>query len=56
MHFVYVFSKDDKERLLAAGFELIKADESNGMWAFRNQESIACFDDLRCVVSDVLTF
>lgn len=56
MHFVYVFSKDDKERLLARGFELIKADETNGMWAFKNQESIALFEDLKCVVSDVLTF
>lgn len=56
MHFVYVFSKDDRDRMQARGFTLVKGDELNGMWVFENQEGIALFEDLKCVVSDVLTF
>lgn len=55
--FLYVMDKESRDRLLALGFELLKANDKNTIWVFVNKSEQA-FDsvDVPCVVSDTLTF
>ena len=55
--FLYVFSTDDRDRLIAAGYALLKSDDKNGLYVFVNQTNMN-FDmlDMAFVRSDVLTF
>lgn len=55
--FLYVFSKDDRDLLIAAGYALLKSDDKNDLYVFVNQMNMN-FDllDMAFVRSDVLTF
>lgn len=55
--FLYVFSKDNKDLLIAAGYTLLKSDDKNDLYVFVNQANLA-FDlaDMYFVRSNVLTF
>lgn len=55
--FLYVFSKDDRDSLIVAGYSLLKSDDKNDLYVFVNQPTMN-FDllDMTFVRSDVLTF
>ena len=55
--FLYVFSKNDRDSLIAAGYTLLKSDDKNDLYVFVNQTNLA-FDlvDMYFVRSNVLTF
>lgn len=55
--FVYVFHKDDRDELLASGYELLKQDEERNIFIFANQE-IQKFGELKMpfVTTDIFTF
>lgn len=55
--FLYVFSKDDRDLLIAAGYTLLKSDDKNDLYVFVNQANLA-FDlaDMYFVRSNILTF
>lgn len=55
--FVYVMDIVHRDKLLQMGYQLVKADESNGVWCFENKQDTLMFElDFPCVVSDILTF
>lgn len=57
--FVYVFSVEDKEKLLNRGYTLLKDDSANNVYIFKSDESItfSALDGVEdYVTSDVLTF
>lgn len=63
MHFIYVMSKADKDKMLALGYSLVREDERNSMWVFQNKDTatFACEDEIssagvRFVLSNMLTF
>ena len=63
MCFVYVMSKEDKDKMLAMGYSLIKEDTRNGIWVFKNKDvtTFASEDEITSsgiafVLSDMLTF
>lgn len=55
--FLYVFSKDNRDLLIAAGYTFLKSDDKNDLYVFVNQANLA-FDlaDMYFVRSNVLTF
>lgn len=55
--FIYVFSKNDRDSLIAAGYALLKSDEKNDLYVFVNQANMT-FDlvDVSFVWTDILTF
>lgn len=55
--FLYVFSKDNRDLLIAAGYTLLKSDDKNDLYVFVNQANMT-FDivDMSFVRSDILTF
>ena len=57
--FIYVFSKQDKTRLLDAGYILMKSDEFGSVYIFLLEEK-ANIKELEALdmyfISDVLTF
>lgn len=60
-NFIYVYSLDAKQKLLAAGFKLIKEDIRNSLFVFdaRSQPQDALnFSrlDISYILSDTLTF
>lgn len=63
MHFVYVMSQEDKEKMLQMGFDLVKSDTNNNIWVFENSGAMT-FDvedkianaGVSFVLSDMLTF
>jgi len=58
--FIYVFSSDDRDKLLSYGFDLIKSDERQQVFIFANRSdfkfSIDIIANTTLVFSDVLTF
>lgn len=63
MHFIYVRSEQDKDKMLALGYTLIKEDKRNNMWIFQNKntELFACNAEMsaagiKFVLSNTLTF
>jgi len=58
MKFVYVFGNDDKEKLIAAGYQLLKADTQNDIYTFKADDKLnfALNDVVEFVESDKLTF
>ena len=55
--FLYVFSEDDRDGLLARGYTLLKSDEKNEVYVFANQTEMSfCIADISFVRSDTLTF
>lgn len=55
--FIYVFSKEDRDALLRAGFSQLKNDENNNLFVFANQTNMN-FDllDMEFVRSNTLSF
>lgn len=61
MHFLYVFTKADRDRLLKEGFKLLKSDKKSDVYIFENIDegkgnSKHVFDTMEHVLSDTLSF
>lgn len=63
MRFVYVMKKEDKDKMVAMGYSLIKEDKRNHIWVFENEDvaTFASEDEITnagvsFVLSDMLTF
>lgn len=63
MRFVYVMKKEDKDKMVAMGYSLIKEDKQNNLWVFENKDltTFASEDEITnagisFVLSDMLTF
>lgn len=56
--FIYVFSDDDKTKLLSLGYVLMKKDERQNVYVFENRPTDMNFSDngIKCVFSNMLTF
>lgn len=55
--FIYVFSKEARDRLLAAGFLLLKSDDRNETYIFENNTSLSfALDRVSTIKSNTLTF
>lgn len=55
--FIYVFTEDDKDKMLLAGFSLIRADSKNKMFVFENKNTMNfSLANIKYVLSDMLTF
>lgn len=55
--FIYVFSTQDRDKLLLKNYNLLKSDERNNIYVFENNNQLV-FDnaDMKFVFSDMLTF
>lgn len=63
MHFIYVMSVRDKDKMLSLGYSLVKEDKRNSIWVFQNKDTttFACEDEvssagIKFVLSNTLTF
>jgi len=63
MRFIYVMKEEDKDKLVAMGYSLIKEDVRNHMWVFENKDvaTFASEDEISnagisFILSDTLTF
>lgn len=57
MKFIYVFSKDDRDVLLKAGFTLLKEDTRNSIYVFGKSNSLTfALTEVSYIESDTLTF
>ena len=63
MRFVYVMKKEDKDKMVAMGYSLIKEDKRNHICVFENKDvtTFASEDEITnagvsFVLSDMLTF
>lgn len=56
--FIYVFSKDAKNELIAKGLTMMKSDETNERYIFAANSDKLFFADFKhnYAVSDILTF
>lgn len=55
--FIYVFSEDSKDKLVAEKYHLLKADEHRKIYVFENKESLVFSrSDFLYILSDTLTF
>ncbi len=57
--FIYVFSDENRDRLLACGCTLLKSDTKNQRYVFANDGSALMFDALTSmsyIKSDSITF
>lgn len=56
-HFLYVFSKDERDALLALNYLLIKSDEEKNTYVFENRDELYFdLDEIHTIASDTLTF
>ncbi len=55
--FIYVFSTEARDKMLAAGYKLLKSDERNETYIFENNPSLtfACLN-ISTIKSNTLTF
>lgn len=55
--FIYAFSESDRDVLLSQGCTLLKADNTQKIYVFKNKEEL-CFsmNDGTFALSDILTF
>ena len=55
--FIYVLSKEDRDKLLELGYTLFKSDEKNDVFVFINEERLAFQNtDVRYVLQDTIVF
>lgn len=56
-HFLYVFSQDERDALLALNYMLIKSDDEKNTYVFENRGELH-FDlnEIHAIPSDTLTF
>lgn len=56
-HFIYVFSKADRDELLVQGFDLLKSNDKSDIYIFKNNEKKTfAIESGRFLMSDTLTF
>lgn len=56
-NFIYVFRVEDRDKLLALGYRLLKSDDSQGMYIFENLGLVKfSINDMKFVLTDTLTF
>lgn len=55
--FIYAFSESDRDVLLSQGYTLLKTDNTQKIYVFKNKEEL-CFsmNDGTFALSDILTF
>lgn len=55
--FLYVFTPQDRDKLLLQNYVLLKSDEAKNVYVFENSEEL-CFncDEIDAVQTDILTF
>jgi len=59
MHFIYVMSEQDKDKMLALGYVMMKEDAKNRMWVFLNKDTKTFSGDkagIQFILSNTLTF
>lgn len=55
--FIYVFTKETSDALIAQGFNLVKSDEKNNVYVFENNPTLKfAFSKKDFVFSNTLTF
>lgn len=58
--FIYVFSLQDRDKLIKLGCKLIRSDESKNIYTFSNLnndgEMVFSANDIKYIMSDTLTF
>ncbi len=55
--FVYVFSKEARNKMIAAGYKLIKSDEKNKQYIFENNPVLTFSNlDISTIKSNMLSF
>lgn len=55
--FIYVFSTDARDKMLAAGYKLLKSDERNETYIFENNPSLTfAYLNISTIKSNTLTF
>lgn len=55
--FIYVYSADAKDKLLAANYKLMKSDERNNIYIFLNEDKLSFASlDVSYILSDTMTF
>ena len=56
-NFIYVFGEQEKDKLLAMKYEMIKCDKEKHIYVFLNKERLDfAFGDIKYALSDTLTF
>lgn len=56
-NFIYVFSKDERDKLLSLNYKMLKADEVKNTYVFLNKEQQNfSADDFKFALSNTLTF
>ena len=53
MQFVYVMCQEDKEKMIAMGYSLLKKHPENNVWVFKNYDVVDFSDDDRLVNADI---
>lgn len=57
MKFIYVFSTEDRDKLVKAGLTLLKEDTNNSIYVFGKNNSLTfALADVSYVETDTLTF
>lgn len=60
MKFIYVKGQDNKDKMIAMGYKLLKANSRGDLFIFKNKDEALKFsselEHLDYVTSDVLTF
>lgn len=55
--FIYVFDKESRDKLVAAGFNLVASNEKKDTYVFVNDTSLTfALNDVSCFPSNKLTF
>lgn len=55
--FIYVYSADARDKLLAANYILMKSDERNKIYVFLNEDKLSFSElDVSYILSDTMTF
>lgn len=56
-NFIYVFGEQEKDRLLALKYQMVKCDKNKHIYVFLNKEQIDfAVGDIKYALSDMLTF
>lgn len=55
--FIYVYSSEARDKLIAANYKLLKSDDRNRTYVFLNENKLS-FEklDVSYILSDVMTF
>lgn len=55
--FIYVFDIESRDKLIAAGYTLLKSDKRNNVFIFNNNISLSfSYSDINHAFSNVLSF